>query len=444
MASTRNDPALVRTTPGMQHDRRLPWPYDVKVLPCPVSKDPLPSGQRHPVLVVDGYGRRVYDIAADPDFARQGTVVFPFAYQVVTESLKRLGIQYDFYRQGYGTSRSNAPIYSQPFDHDGYGGALNHNSPTLTRRYKTVIWFFGEFNSYTIADSSQLEIATYLDKDGVNFPDSANIWIMGEDLCEDEANTDPAWEDGLGIQTTNGAFFWTTLAGLTQLTGGCADDDGHGSTTEPYRYYLIGQAGSCLSGITRAQGYWDCPVRGHPDDAATVNSATPILKYSDMLGATQFCTALKRHANGSKVVVSFVPLEDLASAQERDCVTQGILGSAAFNTGIPTPKASCTINTDVPGAVPSLFALRQNVPNPFNPSTTIRFDLPDRTKTTLRIYDIAGREICTLLDGTMNAGEHSATWNGRDGSGHEVGSGVYFYRLDAGKNTATRKMVMLR
>jgi hypothetical protein len=444
MAASRNDPTLVRTGTGQNFDRRLGWPFNVKVLPCPVAKDPLPVGQRHPVLVVDGYGRAVYDIDADRDFAQTGAVVFPAEYQVVTESLKRLGIQYDMYRQGYGVSRGTAPIYSQPFDHDGYGGVLDHAAPTLARRYKTVIWFFGEFNKWTVADSSQLEIATYIDKDGVNFPDSANIWIMGEDLCEDEANTDPAWVDGLGHQTTNGAYFWTTLAGLTQVTGGCTDDDGHGSATEPYRYYLIGQAGTCLSGITKGQGYWDCPVRGHPDDAATVSSATPIMKYSDALGATQFCTALKRHPNGSKVVLSFVPLSKHTTAQERDCVTQAILGASAFNTGIPTPKASCTINTDVPGAVPSLFALRQNVPNPFNPSTTIRFDLPDRTKTTLRIYDIAGREICTLLDGTLNAGEHSATWNGRDGSGHEVGSGVYFYRLDAGKNTATRKMVMLR
>jgi hypothetical protein len=444
MAASRNDPTLVRTGTGQNFDRRLGWPFNVKVLPCPVAKDPLPVGQRHPVLVVDGYGRAVYDIDADRDFAQTGAMVFPAEYQVVTESLKRLGIQYDFYRDSYGVSRSSAPIYSQPLDHDGYGGVLDHAAPTLARRYKTVIWFTGEFNRWTLPDSSQLEIATYIDKDGVNFPDSANIWILGEDLCEDEENTDPAWVDGLGHQTTNGAYFWTTLAGLTQVTGGCTDDDGHGSATEPYRYYLIGQAGTCLSGITKGQGYWDCPVRGHPDDAATVSSATPIMKYSDALGATQFCTALKRHPNGSKVVLSFVPLSKHTTAQERDCVTQAILGASAFNTGIPTPKASCTINTDVPGAVPSLFALRQNVPNPFNPSTTIRFDLPDRTKTTLRIYDIAGREICTLLDGTLNAGEHSATWNGRDGSGHEVGSGVYFYRLDAGKNTATRKMVMLR
>ncbi|RPJ47880.1 MAG: T9SS C-terminal target domain-containing protein [Candidatus Latescibacterota bacterium] len=443
MAATRNDLDLVETTPGKNHDRRLPWPYDVKVLPCPTSKDPLPAGQRHPVLLVDGYGRRVYDIETDPTFAQSGTVVFPFEYQVFQESLDRLGIQYDLYRQNYGVTRSNAAIYSDPFDRDGYGGAVNHQG-ALSRRYKTVIWFFGEFNALTVPDSAQLEIATYIDRDGVNFADSANIWVLGEDLCEDEALTDPTWTDGGGNQTTNGAFFWTTLAGLTQVPAGCLDDDGHGSATEPYRYYLIGQAGTCLSGITKAQGYWDCPLRGHPDDAATTSTATPIMKYSDMLGATNFAASLRRHTNGSKVVLSFVPLEHFTTAQERDCVTQAILGSACFNTGIPIPKSACTINTDVPGGVPGLFALRQNVPNPFNPTTSILFDLPAQTRTTLRVYDIAGREVRTLVDGMMDGGQHSATWDGKDNAGRDAASGVYFYRLDAAKETATRKMVLLR
>jgi hypothetical protein len=443
MAETRNSLLLVETTTGMEHDRRLPWPFNVKVLPCPTSKDPLPAGQNHPVLLVDGFGRRVYDIQSDPTFAQAGTVVFPLEYQVFQESLKRLGVQYDFYRQSYGVSRGTAPIYSQPFDHDGYGGAVNHTG-TLSRRYKTVIWFMGEFKQHTVVDSSQLEIATYIDKDHVNFADSANIWILGEDLCEDEMVTDPAWLDANGNQTTNGAFFWTTLAGLTQVPGGCLDDDGHGSATKPYRIYLVGQAGTCLSGITKAQGYWDCPLRGHPDDGATTATATPIMKYSDELGATQFATSYKRHPFGSKVVLSFVPIEHFTTSQERDCVVQAILGSACFNTGIPIPKTACTINTDVPGAVPGLFALRQNVPNPFNPITKIDFDLPAQTRTTLRVYDIAGREVRTLVDGVLNQGAHSSTWDGKDNAGRDAASGVYFYRLDAAKETATRKMVLLR
>ncbi|MBM3319379.1 MAG: T9SS type A sorting domain-containing protein [Candidatus Eisenbacteria bacterium] len=450
-AIRRNDLRLVETTVGKQHDRRLPWPFDVRVLPCPTSKDPLPSGQNHPVLLVDGYGRTAYDISTDPNFSQSGVTSFPLVHQIFEESLKRLGVQYDFYRQGYGVSRGNAPIYSQPFHKDSYGGVINHIG-AMARRYKTVIWFFGTFsNERTVVDSSQLEIATYLDIAGVNFPDSANIWVLGENLCEDNELTDPAWTRS-GNQTTNGAFFWKTLCGLTEKAGGCTDQAGHGGPGEAYRYYLVGQAGTCLAGITKAQGYWDCPIRGHPDDEATTAAATALIKYHDDLGAGKFAASFRRHANGSKAILSFVSLEHFTSAQERDCVVQAVLGRAGdgigdnlqFNTGIPTPRANCTINVDVPDGVPSIFALRQNVPNPFNPITTIYFDLPKQTKTTLRVYDIAGREVRTLVDGVLNEGPHEATWNGKDNSGRDAASGVYFYRLDAEKDTATRKMVLLR
>jgi hypothetical protein len=341
---------------------------------------------------------------------------------------------------------SGQPIYSQPFDHDGYGGAIDYSQGTPPRRYNTVIYFFGEFNSATVVDSTQLEIANYLDKDGVAFADSANLWIIGSDLCEDEALTDPAWTDANGNQTTNAAFFWTNLAGLTAVPGGCINDDGHIAPPTDYKYYLVGQAGTCLSGITKAAGYWDCPFRKHPDDGASTSTATSIMKYADDLAAGKFAMAYKRHTSGSKVVTSFVGLDHFSSSQERDCVTQAILGDACFDVGIPNPKTSCTINTSVPNDVPSTerMVLHQNRPNPFNPITNIKFNLPSKSKATLKIYDIAGREVRTLVDGTLENGEHSITWFGKDNNGRDVTSGVYFYRLDAGKETSTKKMVLLR
>jgi hypothetical protein len=95
--------------------------------------------------------------------------------------------------------------------------------------------------------------------------------------------------------------------------------------------------------------------------------------------------------------------------------------------------------------VPALeAALEQNQPNPFNPATTIRFTVPSRTDATLAIYDAEGRTVRTLLDGTVPAGITSVEWDGRDDSGAIVTSGVYFYRLTAGKFTASRKMLLLK
>jgi hypothetical protein len=88
--------------------------------------------------------------------------------------------------------------------------------------------------------------------------------------------------------------------------------------------------------------------------------------------------------------------------------------------------------------------LVQNYPNPFNPSTKIEFGLEAPANVTLRIYDAAGRLVRTLVEGNRAAGRYSEFWDGRDTGGSAVASGVYFYRLDAGTYTQTRKMIMLR
>ena len=97
-------------------------------------------------------------------------------------------------------------------------------------------------------------------------------------------------------------------------------------------------------------------------------------------------------------------------------------------------------------ALPSLpLALFQNYPNPFNPSTTIGFFLPNRCQVTLEIYDTSGRLIKRLLDReTKPAGPNATEWRGLDGQGRAVGSGVYFCRLRAGKETISKKMTLLK
>jgi hypothetical protein len=89
--------------------------------------------------------------------------------------------------------------------------------------------------------------------------------------------------------------------------------------------------------------------------------------------------------------------------------------------------------------IPGKFALLQNYPNPFNPSTVISFQLPVQCRTTLKIYDITGKEVKTLIDGILKAGTHQIQFNA-------VGmpSGMYFYKLNAGSFTETKKLIYLR
>ena len=87
--------------------------------------------------------------------------------------------------------------------------------------------------------------------------------------------------------------------------------------------------------------------------------------------------------------------------------------------------------------------LEQNSPNPFNPTTTIRYELGAPGHVMLRVYDLRGRVVRTLVDATRAAGPHSVEWNGRDDGGVRAASGVYFYRLDAGGSVVSKKMVLV-
>jgi len=88
--------------------------------------------------------------------------------------------------------------------------------------------------------------------------------------------------------------------------------------------------------------------------------------------------------------------------------------------------------------------LMQNNPNPFNPSTAIKFYIPENNIVSIKIYDMLGREITTLINKTAEAGYHIVYWNGKDENGREVSSGVYLYKLTAGNFSETKKMNLMK
>lgn len=95
-------------------------------------------------------------------------------------------------------------------------------------------------------------------------------------------------------------------------------------------------------------------------------------------------------------------------------------------------------------AVPTRYALGQNCPNPFNPTTDISFYLPSDSYVTLEVYNIMGQRISSLVSDYRQAGNHTVTWNGMNDSGSRVSSGVYFYRIQAGDYRDCKKMMMIK
>ncbi|MBD3258686.1 T9SS type A sorting domain-containing protein, partial [candidate division GN15 bacterium] len=122
-----------------------------------------------------------------------------------------------------------------------------------------------------------------------------------------------------------------------------------------------------------------------------------------------------------------------------DTATSGWSSRLTFETSSPTD-----VEEEVLDGLPGSFVLSQNYPNPFNPTTTISYSLPTRSVVSLVVYDITGRQVVTLSEGTKPAGQYEITWDGENETGEKVASGVYLYRLEAGDFVQSRKMLLLK
>ncbi|HNT67144.1 MAG TPA: FlgD immunoglobulin-like domain containing protein, partial [bacterium] len=123
----------------------------------------------------------------------------------------------------------------------------------------------------------------------------------------------------------------------------------------------------------------------------------------------------------------------------------GTVFLANGNEGMFAYTYSPVSGIDAPvSAVPGEYALSQNWPNPFNASTKISFDIPNRSEIALIIYDITGQEVRTLASGTKESGRHEVVWNGENNSGGDAGSGLYIYRLESGDQIKSCKMLLVR
>jgi hypothetical protein len=110
----------------------------------------------------------------------------------------------------------------------------------------------------------------------------------------------------------------------------------------------------------------------------------------------------------------------------------------------PPPPVPTAVLEDYTSSRPQRFTLDQNFPNPFNSSTVIRFELPQSGEVELAVYNLAGQKVATLLAGAREAGGYTVNWDGRDQGEKTLASGIYLYRLQAGAQVETRKLLLLR
>ena len=124
-----------------------------------------------------------------------------------------------------------------------------------------------------------------------------------------------------------------------------------------------------------------------------------------------------------------------------DGVAEVTSGNGALTLGVNASAAVLSINGEL---LPEVFALHQNHPNPFNPVTTLRYDLPENGHVNITIYDMLGREVKTLVNQTQDAGYRSIIWDATNDYGKPVSAGIYLYQIQAGEYISTKKMVLLK
>ena len=186
----------------------------------------------------------------------------------------------------------------------------------------------------------------------------------------------------------------------------------------------------------------------HADDRSRLLAGDLILK--GIRGRVEMGAELENYLSASKTTddglrIVFAGAEAATGPGELfriygSAPTSVELSEAVFNNGGITGVASGLTSM----ATPTSFALHPNVPNPFNPETTIRFELPQATEVKLEVFDILGQKVRTVVSGVLQAGAHSALWHGKNDAGTQVGNGVYLYRLQAGEFTQMRRMLLLK
>ena len=282
--------------------------------------------------------------------------------------------------------------------------------------YDAVVWVLGDesVEDSSFAPAEQALITAYLENGG-------NLFLSGSEAGYDLAGQGSA---------ADSQFYHDILQ--ADLIAGDAESD-----------TVSGLAGTIFEGLSfcfadSSQGLYgeEGPDAIEPSEGGQANltyagtSYHAGLEYTGPFGSGT--------APGRLVYLGF-PFETILADSIRTEVMDRVLDYFQITTGAPDQDGPIA-------ALPGRFALDQNHPNPFNPSTTITFSIPGPApgRTTLKIFNVLGQTVRTLLDGTLEPGAHAAAWNGCDDTGRPASSGIYFYTLRCGRHSRSRKMVLLR
>ncbi|MDO9172485.1 MAG: S8 family serine peptidase [bacterium] len=254
--------------------------------------------------------------------------------------------------------------------------------------------------------------------------------------------TSDNFETGMGTYTDGGLDMLRYTATVNAHQGAAAADIQDNSGTKSSFYHTAGKNVTGYSnlevnfwfkavGMETGEDFW---VQYY--DGAAWRTVATYKSGTDFVNSTFY----NKTVTISRATYAYPTAAKLrfmcdASADDDDVYIDEIVfrGYTAALAAAPADEAAAD------KALPIPFALGQNRPNPFNPSTTFEFSLPADTRVLVRVFDLKGRAVATLADGQYGAGSHSVRWDAT-----EFASGTYFYRIDAGERSSVRKMTLLK
>ena len=342
-----------------------------------------------------------------------------------TNALKALGFKFDQWNVNAPTSGlGNTPGGSaagDPYDWPATG-------LSSLMQYSTIIWHAGALNQLTISPQDQALIQSWIQQTGK----SRNFWIAGDNIAYDLTTNAREHNSFMGF-TAGMRYLRNTWESLPQ---------------DSLRPLVTGTPGGPANGRSfHADG--DCPLIDQFDLIANSTSAPVngkaglLLRYPNSLGAaTRYATKYVSFGSDSaRVVWMGFNFSGIEEGGERILFTKQVMQDY-FK--VPACYAATSVDSDPTlGAPPARDALAQNAPNPFNPTTTIRYSIGQAGPATIRVFDAGGRLVRTLIDAPHAPGDYSVRWDGKDDSGSRVGSGVYFYRIETGSGYRDAKKLIL-
>jgi FlgD Ig-like domain len=305
-------------------------------------------------------------------------------------------------------------------------GRVKNTQVQLLDCYRKIIW-----------DCGDLDVGL---GDGSGTPEKTNDYQVIDDFLSNLQNPGGVYLSGddtgqvlAGYGGTSAVTFRTTYLTYNLTSGNYKQSSGNISTTG------VPRNGGCYTDSFIIFG--GCPLINDFDEFEPTGSATIEVGYGTP-ATTNGAVIAQQTVNGNAVTVGAV-LSGFSFIYIRDNDTDGVSDRAKFlhDTIIWLGDAA----NQPTGAGPALANnLSQNYPNPFNPQTTIAFSVKDRTRVSLKVYNVAGQLVRTLADESFGAGAHTKVWDGRNDAGQPVSSGVYFYKLVSNNFTQTKKMVLLK